>query len=441
MTALVVPDLILPAVPSVDDWAERITAEWRRTVEGILEVGQLLIDAKDALPHGEFQSMIRDRLPFKDSTARYLMQIARNPVLSNREYLHALPASWSTLKDLAKLDPPQLQRMIATGVVSPNMTGVQASRFCGPDIDGDLKYQMAVAAFLEEHPEAEVYGDALMRRKTMRLILPRESGGGLTYIQVEDVRGPLPGASWHWPWLSGPTWLYEGPAGAPDVDLPEFTEDEWDEFRYMDHGDACMDALEAADVPLLEFFRFPKGGTVEHRSLGRRARAQWSDWGKRSCDLLDRRTYDPEYGGFIDAHEDCSEYHHVSGPVFVKRGWGEWVTVEFNDGQGGRQRRRYFEQDYHCSSAVKHALDTADPLSVSSWNVWNMEISKARCPGRTPGIGRWTGTQRWMRSSTTWNGYAPLRPCPSRKSSGVPPTGCRTTSPRPTSCTSTGRAV
>ncbi len=76
----------------------RLSSLW-----GIIEVGKLLIQAKEALEHGEFMGMIEEELPFGDSTARYLMLTSQHPTISNREYTHSLPASWRTLSILAQL--------------------------------------------------------------------------------------------------------------------------------------------------------------------------------------------------------------------------------------------------------------------------------------------------------------------------------------------------
>jgi hypothetical protein len=60
-------------------WAKQICASAQRTVDSILETGRLLIAAKKALDHGEFESMIANDLPFDASTARRQMKITRDP--------------------------------------------------------------------------------------------------------------------------------------------------------------------------------------------------------------------------------------------------------------------------------------------------------------------------------------------------------------------------
>lgn len=85
-------------------WPQRISAAWQKSVEGILETGRLLIEAKAALPHGSFLKMVEEELPFKENTARRLMAIASDTRLSNRAHAPDLPPSWNTLYELTKLD-------------------------------------------------------------------------------------------------------------------------------------------------------------------------------------------------------------------------------------------------------------------------------------------------------------------------------------------------
>ena len=119
---------------TADYWAPRINAEWRKSVEGILNVGRQLIAAKEACEHGEFlrlfrghENAVRDPVPFTESTGRMLMAVASNEVISNREFVHDLPQSWCTLYELTKLDDEQIIAGIKAGEITPDMTRAEAS--------------------------------------------------------------------------------------------------------------------------------------------------------------------------------------------------------------------------------------------------------------------------------------------------------------------------
>ena len=93
------PDLV-----SADDFADAIVARWQDSVLAIIDVGKLLLGAKEALPHGEFGPMIEsDRVPFSSRTAQRLMEIAEHSLLSNATRASHLPPSWMTVYELTKV--------------------------------------------------------------------------------------------------------------------------------------------------------------------------------------------------------------------------------------------------------------------------------------------------------------------------------------------------
>lgn len=107
--------------PPVANWAERITAAWNKSREGVLEVGRLLTEAKAALPHGQFTKMVEGELPFGERTAQRLMAIAGDLRLSKPTRGSVLPASWRSLYELTKLDDATLQEGIERGIIRPDM--------------------------------------------------------------------------------------------------------------------------------------------------------------------------------------------------------------------------------------------------------------------------------------------------------------------------------
>lgn len=92
-------------------FAKEINAAYRRSVESILEIGDLLIAAKEKLPHGEYEEMVDEDLPFGPSQARRYKRIAEDERLRKRAHVHALPAAMSTLVELSKCTDEQLDRI------------------------------------------------------------------------------------------------------------------------------------------------------------------------------------------------------------------------------------------------------------------------------------------------------------------------------------------
>lgn len=109
-------------------WAQRIRASWQKSVEGILETGRLLIEAKAALPHGSFLKMVGEELPFSSQTAQKLMAVAADPRLSNTAHVRFLPPSWGTLYELTKLDDGEWALAEQRGLIRAD---VQRSEIAG----------------------------------------------------------------------------------------------------------------------------------------------------------------------------------------------------------------------------------------------------------------------------------------------------------------------
>lgn len=111
---------------SVAGWASRIRPHLERAVEAWVDAGDELLAAKQAMPHGTFEALVAE-LGMAPSTARRLMQISRHPVLRDRAHGHALPSSWRTLAELARMDDDDLEAAIDRGEVTPATTRAQAA--------------------------------------------------------------------------------------------------------------------------------------------------------------------------------------------------------------------------------------------------------------------------------------------------------------------------
>jgi Protein of unknown function (DUF3102) len=113
-------------VALVDDWAEdpiemwasRINAAWHKYVESIIETGKLLIEAKNALAHGQWGTMVSEKLHFNVQKVERLMAIARHPILSNPSHVTHLPPNYSTLSALTRLQHDFLQAQLDAGKIN-----------------------------------------------------------------------------------------------------------------------------------------------------------------------------------------------------------------------------------------------------------------------------------------------------------------------------------
>lgn len=107
-----------------DDYVEAIGRLWGRAQTAFLDIGRLLIRAKERLPHGEYTTAVEDRLPFASRTAYQLREAARWALEMDKRRtitLDRLPGSYSTIYLLSTLEPPLLIAAEAEGIVRPEL--------------------------------------------------------------------------------------------------------------------------------------------------------------------------------------------------------------------------------------------------------------------------------------------------------------------------------
>jgi hypothetical protein len=83
-------------------WADRINAAWRKSALAYIETGQILIDCKKTVAHGDWADMLENGLDFDATAAQRLMKIARDRRITNPANLPYLPKQLSELTKLTK---------------------------------------------------------------------------------------------------------------------------------------------------------------------------------------------------------------------------------------------------------------------------------------------------------------------------------------------------
>jgi len=111
-----------PQLP--EDYVSAISQLWRQAQGAFVEIGRLLIRAKDTLPHGEYTEAVEERLPFSGRTAYQLREAARWALeMQERQTitLDRLPGAYSTIYLLSTLDRDTLLRAEAEGLIRPDL--------------------------------------------------------------------------------------------------------------------------------------------------------------------------------------------------------------------------------------------------------------------------------------------------------------------------------
>src|ERR1700674_3838318 len=95
-------EVIPPADTATEDlFQKQFTLACGKSINGIVEAGACLIEAKRDLGYSRFGAFIRQRLGISYSTAEMLMHIAADDRIS--DHGQKLPPSWRTLYEITKL--------------------------------------------------------------------------------------------------------------------------------------------------------------------------------------------------------------------------------------------------------------------------------------------------------------------------------------------------
>jgi hypothetical protein len=141
-------------------WVGTINAAWREGTRHALdawrEVGVKLLAAKDALPHGDFENMIKSQLDFTPQTARKLMIVASDTRVLNRAPERGLPDHWTTYYELTKLSDDELDQAFASGVIGPEMRRSDVPKKRKESPQGDDAVSAGGDSDDLAHPTAEV---------------------------------------------------------------------------------------------------------------------------------------------------------------------------------------------------------------------------------------------------------------------------------------------
>jgi hypothetical protein len=158
------------AVPDSDrreDYVATVTALWNRARDSFVAIGRALEQAKARLPHGEFEKMVANDLPFDKSVAHQI-RVAAAAVSSGRLPGHQLPGNYTTIYHLATLDAEALSQAEQAGLFRPN-----------------LRRSEVIAFKRRFHRSNAAYTEALIRERALILRKQVELQERLAAIEVE----------------------------------------------------------------------------------------------------------------------------------------------------------------------------------------------------------------------------------------------------------------
>lgn len=117
VTAITIADVDLRIK---EDFIREISNLWRDAQRRILIIGRYLNRAKNVLPHGEFQQMIKAELPFSEQVAYQMRQVAA-AVDGGRFLEEELPRNYSVAYQIITLSEREMQIARQRQLFHPNV--------------------------------------------------------------------------------------------------------------------------------------------------------------------------------------------------------------------------------------------------------------------------------------------------------------------------------
>jgi hypothetical protein len=109
-----------PTLTSRPQFAGEISKLWADVQHRFVQIGRYLIQAKQALPHGEYLEMIERDLPFSRFVAHQLRAVAE-VVDTGMVPSERLPNNYSTVYQIVTLSPEERAQALETNVIHPEM--------------------------------------------------------------------------------------------------------------------------------------------------------------------------------------------------------------------------------------------------------------------------------------------------------------------------------
>lgn len=109
-------------------FVREITRLWGEANQKFLAIGRHLIEAKQKLPHGEYQAMVNRELPFGTSTARQIV-LATQGYDSGMFPKDRLPNSYSVTYLLTTLSDEERETAYKQGLIRPDVRRSEVMAF------------------------------------------------------------------------------------------------------------------------------------------------------------------------------------------------------------------------------------------------------------------------------------------------------------------------
>ncbi len=100
-------------------YVTEINARWNKSLDGIIGIGTLLLDAEKTLDKQEYIRLTRKDLPFTYSVLRKFMRLASCSRITDPANRSILPHSWNTLYEISQMAAASFEKAKALKIITP----------------------------------------------------------------------------------------------------------------------------------------------------------------------------------------------------------------------------------------------------------------------------------------------------------------------------------
>lgn len=113
-------DEVLPADSNdIKAALEKIGQSWKKTTDAILETAELLYKYRTSSQFDQIRKELDAKNIIKDSVQKFLLGIAQNKALMNKQYREYLPPHYNTLYHLSKIKSEELEPLLKNEKIQP----------------------------------------------------------------------------------------------------------------------------------------------------------------------------------------------------------------------------------------------------------------------------------------------------------------------------------
>ena len=112
-------EVLLSETTDIKSALSKIGQSWKKTTDAILDTAELLYEYRTSSQFDQIRKKLDEQNIIKDSVQKFLLGIAQNKALMNKQYREYLPPHYNTLYHLSKIKSDVLEPLLINEKIKP----------------------------------------------------------------------------------------------------------------------------------------------------------------------------------------------------------------------------------------------------------------------------------------------------------------------------------